>query len=298
MVLEFMLVPLTQTTPGNENQRMSSPPKSATARRGQQTLHEAVNSHLIQNPITGVHARFDLPREEKKLRKAQNHQYVVLNFSEVEKIIERDGGLGEVLKSHHVPVILGTEDDKIIDERSFQNVLDVLGVAQPAIYVPDIVYSYTWMDDEDQESAIEAYICHVRTLQQVIIDRNLTIRLIPTNKGWMVEHFEEYQDLYEDFGYKELAFYAVGYTGGDAGNATRKIRRHTSNAIAALGLRNVFVIGRLAWDDLLRFDPEVNGACGLRGIDDDVPFPEFQEKHERALYANNDQTQSYLDKYQ
>lgn len=277
---------------------MSSPPTSASARRGQQTLHEAVNAHLIQEPVTGVHARFDLPRDEEKLRTAQNYQYVVLNFSGVQEIIERDGTLDKVLKPHHIRVILGTEADEIIDERSFQDVLDVLEVAQPAIYVPDIVYSYTWMDDEDQDAAIEAYTCHVRKLQQVIIDRDLTIRLIPTNKGWKVEHFEQYQDLYEDYGYNELAFYAVGYTGGNAGNATRKIRRHTSNAIAALGLDNVFVIGRLAWDDLLRFDPEVNGACGLRGIDDEVPFPEFQQKHERALFANNDQTQSYLDKYQ
>ena len=273
---------------------MSSIERSSTARSGQQTLHEAVNARLIEEPVTGVHARFDLPRDEDKLRDAQNHQYVVLNFSAAEEIIERDGSLTDVLEPYHVKIILGTEKDEIIDERSFQDVINLLEVVQPAIYVPDIVYNYTWMDEEDQEAAIDAYIRHVRRLQQEIIDRNLIIRVLPTNKGWKVKHFQKYRDLYEEHGYTELAFYAVGYTGGDAGNATRKLRRHTSNAIAALRLNNVFMIGRLAWDDLLRFPPEVKGACGLRGLNADVPFSEFQERHEQALYVNNGQSQRYL----
>lgn len=234
----------------------------------------------------------------EKLRGDEDHQYVILNFSEVEKIIKRDGNLNGILESHHIRIILGTEDDEIIDERSFQDVLDLLEVVQPAIYVPDIVYSYTWMDEDGQESAIEAYMFHVRRLQQEIHDRDLDIRLIPTNKGWKVEHFEEYQELYNEYGYTEFAFYAVGYTGGDAGNATRKLRRHTSNAIAALDLDNVFVIGRLAWDDLLRLDPEVNGACGLRQIQKVDSFPAFQERHERALFLNSNQTQSRINRYQ
>lgn len=279
---------------------MSSLGTSPTARNGQQTLHEAVSSRLIEEPVTGVHARFDLSRDrgEEKLRNAKDHQYVVLNFSEAEAIVERDGSLSDVLEPYHVKIILGTENDETIDERSFQDVIDLLEVVQPAIYVPDIVYNYTWMDEEEQKAAIDAYICHVRRLQQEILDRNLIIRVIPTNKGWRVKHFQKYRDLYEENAYTELAFYAVGYTGGDAGNATRKLRRHSSNAIAALGLNNVFIIGRLAWADILRFPPEVNGACGLRGIDADVPFTNFQKKYERALFANNDQTQSYLNNYQ
>lgn len=234
----------------------------------------------------------------EKLRGNQDHQYVVLNFSEVEKIIERGGNLDEILEPHYIQIILGTEDDEIIDERSFQDVLNLLEVVEPAIYVPDIVYSYTWMDGGQQDSAIGAYLFHVRRLQEEIFDRDLDIRLIPTNKGWKVEHFEEYQELYDDYGYTEFAFYAVGYTGGDAGNATRKLRRHSSNAIAALDLDNVFVIGRLAWDDLLRLDPEVNGACGLRQIQKVDSFPAFQERHERALFLNSNQTQSRINRFQ
>lgn len=293
-----MLVPLTQAHPGNESPKMRSPPKSRTSRRGQQTLHEAINSHLIKQTLTGVHARIELPDDEGKLKDDQDHEYVVLNFSEAEEVIERDGDLDKVLEPHHIRVILGTEDDEILDERSFQDVLDLLGIAQPAIYVPDIVYNYTIMDEEDQYRAIEAYLSHVRELQREIIKHDLNIRIIPTNKGWTVSHFEEYQELYEDFGYTELAFYAVGYTGGDAGNATRKLRRHTTNAIAALDLENVFVIGRLGRKDLLRFDPEVKGACGLRQVQGEKSFLEMKERHERALFANNDQTQSYINKFQ
>lgn len=277
---------------------MSSPPTSVTTLRGQQTLHEAVNSRQIREPVRGVHGRFELPREEAELRNDGVHDYVMINFSEVEEIIDRDGGLGKVLEPHHVRVTLGTEHDDIIANRSLQDVLDVLEASQPAIYVPDIVYSYRWMDDEAQERAIDAYINHVRNLQHEILDRNLAIRLIPTNKGWKVANFEKYQDLYDEFGYSELAFYAVGYTGGDAGNSTRKLRRHSSNAIAALDLDNVFMIGRLAWDDLLRFDPEVKGACGLRQRKGAKSFPRFQEKHERALFHNTKQTQHYLDQYE
>lgn len=277
---------------------MSSPPESATTHRAQQTLHEALNSRLIQKPVTGVHRRFELPREESELSGDRDHEYVALNFSEVEEIIGRDESLDEVLEPHHIRIIVANEDDKILDERSFQDVLDLLEVVQPAIYVPDIVYNYDKMEEDVQELAIEAYIYHVRSLQRVIDERELAIRLIPTNKGWTVEHFEQYQELYEDFGYTELAFYCVQYTGGDAGNAKCKIRRHSSNAIATLGVDNVFIIGRLAIDELLRFDPEVKGACGLRQAKGKISFPEWQEKHERALFANNDQTQSYIEEYQ
>lgn len=277
---------------------MSSLQTHTRPSRGQQTLHESINARRIQRAVTGVHARFELPDDEVKLAGDQDHQYVVLNFSQVEEVIERDGSLEKILEPHHIRIILGTEHDEIIDNRSFQDILILLEVVQPAIYVPDIVYSDKNMNEEVQESAIEAYIYHVRRLQQAIIERDLTIRLISTNKGWTVEHFEMYQDLYEDYDYTELAFYCIGYTGGDAGNAKRKLRRHNTNAIAALGLDNVFLIGRLALEELLRFAPEVKGACGLRKIQNVNSFPVFQKTHERALFANNDQTQSYLDKYE
>lgn len=278
---------------------MSTPSSSVTDGRVQQTLWEASHSRLIQETITGVHSRFYLTRERERerLRNSQGHRYVVLNFSGAEKEIERVGSLDNLLEPHHIRVILGTEDDEIVDKRSFQDVLDVLEAVQPAIYVPDIVYSYTRMDSGEQEDAIEAYVYHVRNLQREIIARDLDIRLIPTNKGWEFEHFLEYEDLYKDYGYTELAFYAVGYTGGDAGNAIKELRRHTWNAIAALDLNNVFMIGRLGWDDLLKFAPEVNGACGLRQVKEADSFPEFQDEHEKALFLNRDQTQSFIDWY-
>lgn len=272
--------------------------RSATTHRGQQTLDEAVNSYRILKPVTGVHRRFELPREESKLDGDRDHEYVVLNFSEVQEVIDRDGDLKKVLEPHHIRIIVANEDDKILDERSFQDVLSLLKVVQPAIYVPDIVYNYSTMDKEAQELAIDAYLYHVRSLQRAIDKLELAIRLIPTNKGWTVEHFEKYRDHYEDFTFRELAFYCVQYTGGDAGNAKRKIRRHISNAIAALRLENVFVIGRLAREELLRFEPEVKGACGLRQATGEKSFPEWKELHERALFANNYQTQTYFEEHQ
>lgn len=281
-----------------EKARMSSLASQNDRQRGQQTLHEVVNSRRIEDLLTGIHARVELPDPdfEARLANNRNYEYVVINFSDAEEVIECDGSLAEVLEPWHIPVIVATEDDEILDTRTFQDVLNLLEVVAPAIYVPDIVYNYEQMDETDQLQAIEAYLYHVRSLQNVILKQNLAIRLLPTNKGWTVDHFEKYRALYEECGYTELAFYCVQYSGGNAGNATRQLRRHVSNAIAALDLHNVFLIGRLARDELLRFPPEVQGACGLRRIQSADSFSDLKRRHEQALFANSDQTQSYLTK--
>lgn len=165
---------------------MSSHAESRELGKGQQTLHEAFSSHRIYEPIRGVHPRVELPDEEFKewLDGNREVEYVVINFSDVKEVIERDGDLDQVLEPWHIPVILGTEHDEDVNKRTFQDVVDVLEVVQPAIYVPDVVYSYNWMDKEIQENAIEAYTGHVRDLQQEVIEQDFDVRLIPTNKGW------------------------------------------------------------------------------------------------------------------
>jgi hypothetical protein len=284
---------------------MSSSAKTTEPRRGQQTLYEAVNSRRILEPIRGVHPRVELPNEECEEWLRNNHEvsHVVINFSDAEKIIERDGDLSIVLEPWHTKVIVGTENDETVDERGYQDILDLLNVVQPAIYVPDMGRNYRPMSEEEQDNAVEAYLYHVETLQKKILEPDLSIRLIPTNKGWKYEHFQKYQELYDQFGYTEFAFYCVQYTGGDAGNSSRQLRRHTTNAISALGLEDVFAIGRLAFDDLLRFDPRVRGATGLRqwkswcetekGLSQ-LAYPPWKERHERGLSLNNDLEQSYM----
>lgn len=279
---------------------MSTPARDTQSRRGQQTLAEAVNLRRIREPILGVHKRFELPDDEaeQQLRGDTRHSHVVLNFSEVEEVINRDGSLNEVLEQRHIPVIVATQDDAILDTRSFQDVLNVLFVLPPAIFVPDIVYNYDTMQPDDQVQAIKAYLFHVRELERVIAAHNIPVRILPTNKGWTVPHFERYRELYKEFGYTEMAIYGVQYSGGPAGNATRELRRHATYAIQTLNLENVFVIGRLAPDELLRFDPRVNGACGLRQFQSDEHFADLQRQRQRALFANSDQTQSDLTPFQ
>lgn len=86
-------------------------------------------------------------------------------------------------------------------------------------------------------------------------------------------------ELYREFNYNELAFYAVQYTGGDAGNAIRVLRRHVTYANVTLPLKNTFMAGRSSYEDLLRFDPLVQGAAGLRQWKkSSKPFPEWREK--------------------
>jgi len=276
--------------------------------RGQQTLHEAVISHRIYKPVRGVHPRVELPDPEYEdwLDGNQDVEYVVINFSDAQEVIERDGDLSQVLEPWHIPVILGTEHDDDVNVRTFQDVVDLLEVVQPAIYVPDVVYSYNWMDEEIQDNAIEAYTGHVRTLQKEIIEQDFDVRLIPTNKGWKYEHFVEYRELYDEFDYQEFAFYAVQYTGGDAGNAINVLHSHVRNCIAAIDMEDVFLIGRLAEDDLFDFAPRVRGATGLRqwksaciegdGLSQD-PWPEFQESREAKLSLNDDQEQRPVNEF-
>ena len=279
---------------------MSTPATDIGPGRGQQTLAEAVNLQRIREPIRGVHKRFELPDDEaeQQLRGDTRHSHVVLNFSEVEAVIERDGSLDEVLEERHIPVVVATEDDAILDTRTFQDVVDVLFVLPPAIFVPDVVYNYNRMEPDEQVNAIKAYLFHVRELERVVATNHLPVRILPTNKGWTVPHFELYRELYEEFGYTEMALYGVQYSGGPAGNATRQLRRHATYAIQTLNLENVFVIGRLAPDELLRFDPRVNGACGLRQLQTDEPFDDAQRRRQRALFANSEQTQSNLTNFQ
>ncbi|RKD95606.1 hypothetical protein [Halopiger aswanensis] len=287
---------------------MSSHAESQELGRGQQTLHEAVNSHRIYEPVRGVHPRVELPDEEYEewLDSNQDVEYVVINFSDAQKVIKRDGGLRQAIEPWHIPVILGTEHDDDVNKRTFQDVVDLLEVVQPAIYVPDVVYSYNWMEDEIQENAIEAYIGHVRDLQKEIIEQDFDIRLIPTNKGWKYEHFVEYRELYDEFDYEEFAFYAVQYTGGDAGNGINVLQSHVRNSIAAIDMEDVFLIGWLAEDDLFDFAPRVRGATGLRqwkdacstrnGLSQD-PWPEFQESREAKLSFNEDQEQRPVNEF-
>jgi len=258
--------------------------------------------------VRGVHPRVELPNEEyeKWLDGNQEVKYVVINFSDAEEVIERDGNLSHVLEPWHIPVILGTEHDDQVNKRTLQDVLDLLEVVQPAIYVPDVVYNYNWMDEEIQENAITAYINYVKDLQVLVIEHDLDVRLIPTNKGWKYDHFVEYQELYDEFDYEEFAFYAVQYTGGDAGNAINVLRSHVRNPIAALDLENVFLIGRLAEDDLLDFAPRVRGATGLRqwkdacstenGLSQD-PWQKFRKNREAKLSVNDGQEQRPVNEF-
>jgi len=59
--------------------------------RGQQTLHEAVNSHRIYEPVTGVHPRVELPDEafEEWFDGNQEVEYVVINFSDADEVKEQ-----------------------------------------------------------------------------------------------------------------------------------------------------------------------------------------------------------------
>ncbi|MCH7659530.1 MAG: hypothetical protein IH933_02760 [Euryarchaeota archaeon] len=258
--------------------------------------------------MRGIHPRVELPDEEYEewLDGNRDVEYVVINFSDAQEVVERDGNLGQVLEPWHVPIILGTEHDDEVNKRTLQEILDLLEMAQPAIYVPDVVYSYNWMDDEIQENAINAYIDHVRYLQEQVIEYDLDVRLIPTNKGWTYEHFVEYQELYDEFDYEEFAFYAVQYTGGDAGNAINVLRRHVRNSIAALDMGSVFLIGGLAEDDLLDFAPRVRGATGLRqwkdaystenGLSKDL-WPKFKESREAKLSVNDGQEQRPMNEF-
>ncbi|WP_245758121.1 hypothetical protein [Natronobacterium haloterrestre] len=287
---------------------MSSQADSRELSRGQQTLHDAVNSRRIYEPVRGVHPRIELPDEEYEewLDGNREVEYVVINFSDAEEVVERDGDLSQVLEPWHIPLILGTEHDDDVNERTFQDVVDLLEVVQPAIYVPDVVYSYNWMDEEIQDNAIEAYIGHVRDLQKEIIEQDFDVRLIPTNKGWKYEHFVEYRELYNEFDYEEFAFYAVQYTGGDAGNAINVLHSHVRNSIAAIDMKDIFLIGRLAGDDLFDFAPRVRGATGLRqwkdacstgdGLSQD-PWPEFQENREAKLAVNDGQEQRPVNEF-
>ena len=252
---------------------MSSHTTSAGTRRGQQTLQGAAKVQLINRPIRGIGLRVELPNEacEGFLDGFRGTRYIVINVNDARKVIDRDGDLTSVLDPYHIPVLIATEDDSITQNRSMDEVLRVYEAAQPAICIPDQSYAYS-SDDEDlsrqKEDAriqgiAQAYVDYVKVLYDKVQARDYSIRLIPTQKGWKMYHFEPYHELRENYGITDYAFYCKQYVGGKAGNSLNMNIHHTKNFIGEVNPYNVMLIARLSPNELPKFPPRATSACGL-----------------------------------
>lgn len=251
---------------------MSSDTTSAVTDRGQQTLQDAAKAQLIYRPIRGIGLRVELPNEacEEFLDGFRGTRYIVINLNDARKVIDRDGDLNSVLDPYHIPVLTATEDDSITQNRSMDEVLRVYEAAQPAICVPDQSYAYqsdNGLSRQEENARLQgiaqAYVEYVKDLYEVVQAREYTIRLIPTQKGWRMFHFEPYHELREDYGITDYAFYCKQYIGGEAGNSLMLNVRHAKNFIGEVNPHNIMLIARLSPNELPKFPPRVTSACGF-----------------------------------
>ncbi|ELY87687.1 hypothetical protein C483_17348 [Natrialba hulunbeirensis JCM 10989] len=227
-------------------------------------------------------------------------------MSDAEQVIDRDGDLGEVLDPYHIPVTTATELDSITNNRQMDDVLEVFETIQPAIHIPDVGFTYGQMDESTIRAVVDAYVGYVKELQTEIVDQDLDIRLLPTNKGWEPDHFEPYRELRDDYDITDYAFYCGQYIGDNAGNALHINRQHVRNFISVVNPEDVMLIGRLSARELAQFAPRVTAAAGLKQwreaceTEDGysrLRYNEWVEKPEKALQSNSHAVQSNLEDY-
>lgn len=301
--------PVSQSKTIGDSDRMSSPADISDSSRGQQTLFEATASQLIHSFPRGIILRAEYPNKalEDFLRGNTLLTYVMINFSDVEELLEDSPSLDAVLEPWHVPIITATDPDEVVRSRTRDNIRRILKQVQPAIYIPDAGTVYMDEDDSEQLGGIQAYKTRLRWLMQELERQDWEIRVMPLAKGNKQWHFERYVDLFERHGFTEFAFYTRQYCGGDAGNRINDLLDHINNFITVIDPDNVLAIARHGPTHLEKLPPRVTGAAGFKQFVDycrdetgqfsDELFSDWRLEWKEHLFVNHDMSQPKFKEY-
>lgn len=260
----------------------------SSARKGQQTLHDIAASRLIRQFPAGIILRYEADNDSLEDFILGNTliTYVMFNFCDAMKIVEEYGSLHAYISDWQVPIVVATERDEILKNRTRDDIRYLLERIQPAIYVPDAGKVYGNDLEYKQRGGLQEYRIRVDWVIDEIERRGWEIEILPLAKAMEPWQFKEMLPWYRKHGFQNFAFYARQYY--THGNRFKALREHTNNLVDIVDPQNVFMIALHGKSHLRKLPSRVNGASGLKQFIDNCNYDNEQFKQWRAdLDANS-----------
>lgn len=266
---------------------MSSYSTSPSTSRGQQTLHDVAASHLIRQFPAGIILRYEADNDQLEEFILGNTliTYVMFNFSDAMELINEHGSLHAYLSDWQVPIVTATEKDKILKNRTRDDIRHLLERIQPAIYVPDAGKVYGNNLEDKQRGGLREYRIRVDWVVDEIERQGWEIEVLPLAKAMEQWQFKEMLPWYREHGFQNFAFYARQYY--THGNRFNAMREHTNNLVDLVDPENVFMIALHGKTHLRKLPSRVNGASGLKQFIDNCDYDNVQFEQWRADLESN-----------
>ena len=251
---------------------MSSQPYAEGSK--QMTLQDVSASYLIRQFPGGVTLRYeaDNPQLEEFILGNVLITYVMFNFSDALELIHEHGSLHNYLSAWQVPIVVATENDRYLQNRTMEDIRTVLAGSAPAIYTPDAGRVYLKKETDDGRvidrpkkewmAGLREYKLQVGLVMDEIDQNDWDIEVLPLAKAMTREQCQILKPFFEKHGFTNFAYYTRQYC--NHGNHINKLVDHMDNFIQIVEPDNVLAIARLGPTHLRRFHPEVTGASGLK----------------------------------
>lgn len=260
---------------------MSVDPVPEKKRSSQQTLQDITVGHLVQQFPSGVTLRYetDNPRLEEFILNNKLINYIMFNFTDAKEVIEEYGSLHDYLSAWQVPIVVATEHDRDLQNRTMEAIRTVLAGSEPAIYTPDAGRVYLqkkengrtvprpkkeWMD------GLNEYMDHVELIMSETEQQDWEINILPLAKAMNREQCRIIKPFFKKHGFTNFAYYTRQYC--NHGNHIKKLVDHIDNFIQIVEPKNVLAIARLGPNHLKQFPPEVTGVSGLKQFIDKCEY--------------------------
>jgi len=189
---------------------------------------------------------------------------LAINLSEIEKWLAQDRNPRDLLAPDQQLLVLGTEENDVVAQRTIPAVLKSLKAVAPVTYIPDCGTVYGADPDSITDGGIEAYIEHLHKLVESVAALPQTIRLLPLDPGVCVEHHERMATVIDDHEFRAIALYVVEFVGKNNGNDVSGMLEYVRSAVSIIDPDAALVIGRGNPADIARFPPKACAVCAHR----------------------------------
>lgn len=247
--------------------------------REQQTLYDISLSELIRDFPSGIILRYESDNNQLEEFLLGNTliTYVMFNFCDAMEIIDKHGSLHAYLSDWQVPIVIATEDDDILKNRTRDEIRYLLKRIQPGIYTPDAGKVYGNEEKYKQRGGLREYRIRVDWVAEEIERQGWEIELLPLAKAMEPWHFKEMLPWFRKHDFQNIAFYARQYF--NHGCNSNALRAHTNNLVDFVDPENVFMIALHGETLLQKLPSRVNGASGIKQFirNCDYENDEFEE---------------------
>lgn len=226
----------------------------------QQTLPEVIRAARRRNSRPEVILRIEPDgRYLRFARKVDRPLSFMVNHSDARRVLDNRGGFDGVIDRRHKLYVTATEKNKVVANRDRWTVFDFLAEFDREVtYTPDWGWVSKAQEDPRRLKAIGRYVDRVEWLSVKIEEHGLPVTLRPLLKGLNAEHFRESVARYRRLDINEVAIYGVETP------SNRELVTRTEQAILALDLVSVMVIGRGSPRQVAAFPRRVNAIASWR----------------------------------